>query len=182
MNKKDKEKKLLELISILNNNKTIYLIDIFDLNSNQISVLRKNFHKHGITMKVVKNTLLKKAIIENKKFDSFFSILNGNTTVLFSNLNVANIASKIIKNFHIKEQVDKPYLKGAYAQEYFYFGGNEDLNILLYLKSKEDIIAEIINILKFSINNIISSFLNATKYKICEILKSLSNKKNKMKI
>ncbi|WP_185863117.1 50S ribosomal protein L10 [Blattabacterium cuenoti] len=177
-NKKDKEKKLSELISILNNNKTIYLIDIFDLNSNQISILRKNFHENGITMKMVKNTLLKKAIIENRKFDSFYSVLNGNTTVLFSNLNVANITSKIIKNFHIEEKVSKPYLKGAYAQESFYFGGNKDLNILLYLKSKEDIIAEIINILKFSINNIISSFLDVTKYKICEMLKSLSYKKD----
>ncbi|BBA17375.1 50S ribosomal protein L10 [Blattabacterium cuenoti] len=179
MNKENKKKELLELVSILCDNITIYLIDISNLNSNQISFLRKNFHKHSIKMKVVKNTLLKKAInkIKNKEWNSFFPILNGNTTILFSNLNVTNITSKIIKNFHVQEKIDKPYLKGAYAQESFYFdGGNKDLNILLYLKSKEDIMIEILNILQFSIKEIILSFLNLTKYKICEILEFLSKK------
>ncbi|WP_185860583.1 50S ribosomal protein L10 [Blattabacterium cuenoti] len=180
MNKKNKKKELLELISILSNNETLYLIDISDLNSSQISILRKNFYEHSIRMRVVKNTLLKKAIIKNKKFNSFFPILNGNTTLLFSNLNVANVTSKIIKNFHTQEKTDKPCLKGAYAQKSFYFGGNKDLNVLLRIKSKEDIIAEILNILQFSIKNIFSSFLYSTKYKVCEILKSLSYQK-KMK-
>ncbi|AFJ90886.1 50S ribosomal protein L10 [Blattabacterium sp. (Blaberus giganteus)] len=179
MNKKNKKKELLKLVSILSNNETIYLMDMSDLNSNQISALRKNFHEHSIRMKMVKNTLLKKAInkIKNKKFDSFFPILNGNTTILFSNLNVLNVSSKIIKNFHIQEKIDKPYLKGAYAQESFYFGGNKDLNLLLHIKSKEDIITEILNVLQFSIKDIVSSLLNSTKYKICEVLKSLSSYK-----
>ncbi|WP_185857828.1 50S ribosomal protein L10 [Blattabacterium cuenoti] len=181
MNKENKKKELSKLVSILSNNETIYLINISDLNSNQISILRKSFHEYSIRMKVVKNTLLKKAIqkIKNKKLDSFFSILNGNTTVLFSdsNLNITNITSNIIKNFHVQEKIDKPYLKGAYAQESFYFGGNKDLNILLHLKSKEDIIIEIFNILQFSIKDIISSFFNSTKYKICEILEALSSYK-----
>ncbi|WP_341658289.1 50S ribosomal protein L10 [Blattabacterium cuenoti] len=177
-NKKSKKKELSELVSILSNNITIYLVDISNLNSNQISILRKNFYEHSIKMKVVKNTLLKKAInkINNQKWNSFFPILNGNTTVLFSNLNVTNITSKIIKSFHIQEKTDKPYLKGAYAQEAFYFGGgNKDLNILLYLKSKEDLMIEILNILQFSIKEIILSFLNST-YKIGEILETLSKK------
>ncbi|WP_185852019.1 50S ribosomal protein L10 [Blattabacterium cuenoti] len=181
MNKENKKKELLKLVYILSNNETIYLINTSNLNSNQISILRKSFHKHSIKMRMVKNTLLKKAIkkIKNQKFDSFFSILNGNTTLLFSNLNVANIASKIIKNFHIQEITDKPYLKGAYAQQSFYFGGNKDLNVLLHLKSKEDIIIEIFNILQFSIKDVISSFLNSTKYKICNLLEALSSKNKK---
>ncbi|WP_185857190.1 50S ribosomal protein L10 [Blattabacterium cuenoti] len=179
MNKENKKKELLKLVYILSNNETIYLIDISNLNSNQVSILRKNFHKHSIKMRIVKNTLLKKAInkTKNQKFDSFFSILNGNTTLLFSNFNVANIASKIIKDFHIQEQTDKPYLKVAYAQESFYFGGNKDLNVLIHLKSKEDIIIEIFNTLQFSIKDVISSFMDSTKYKICGLLEALSSKK-----
>lgn len=181
MNKENKKKELLELVSILSDNETIYLIDISNLNSNQISILRRSFYEHSIRMRIIKNTLFKKAInqIKNQKFNSFFPILNGNTTVLFSNLNVANVTSKIIKNFHIQEQTDKPYLKGVYAQESFYFGGNKDLSVLINLKSKEDLLIEIFNILQFSIKNILSSFLNSTKYKICEILESLSSKNRK---
>ncbi|WP_185871519.1 50S ribosomal protein L10 [Blattabacterium cuenoti] len=177
MNKENKKKELLKLVSILSNNEMIYLIDILDLSSNQISVLRKSFSEHSIKMRVVKNTLLKKAIEKNRKFDSFFPILNGNTTILFSNWNASNITSKIIKNFHIQEKINKPYLKGAYTQESFYFGGNKDLNTLLHIKSKEDLIIEIFSILQFSIKDIISSFLNSTKYKICELLETLSSKK-----
>ncbi|WP_341658003.1 50S ribosomal protein L10 [Blattabacterium cuenoti] len=177
-NKKSKKKELSELVSILSNNITIYLVDISNLNSNQIFILRKSFYEHSIKMKVVKNTLLKKAInkINNQKWNSFFPILNGNTTVLFSNLNVTNITSKIIKSFHVQEKTDKPYLKGAYAQESFYFGGgNKDLNILLHLKSKEDLMIEIFNILQFSIRDIILSLLNST-YEIGKILETLSKK------
>ncbi|WP_185861142.1 50S ribosomal protein L10 [Blattabacterium cuenoti] len=186
MNKENKKKALSELVSILSHNSTtIYLIDMSELNSNQISFLRKSFYKYNIKMRMIKNTLLKRAIneIENKKFDSFFPILNGNTTILFSSCNVANVAAKIIKNFHIKEKTDKPYLKGAYAQEFFYFGGNKDLNLLFHLKSKEDFIIEIFKLLQFPIKNILSSLLNSTKFKICEILETLSStsigKKNK---
>ncbi|WP_185853203.1 50S ribosomal protein L10 [Blattabacterium cuenoti] len=177
MNKKKKEKELLELVSILSDNETIYFIDISNLNSNQISVLRKNFHEFNIRMKVAKNTLLKKALEKgrNKKFDSFFSILNGNTTILFSNFGKGNIASKIIKHFHIQEKIEKPYLKGAYVQESFYFG-NKDLDFLINIKSKEDLIVDILHMLQFPMKDIISSFLNSTKHKICRILETLSSK------
>ncbi|WP_185872091.1 50S ribosomal protein L10 [Blattabacterium cuenoti] len=172
--KKKKEKELLELFSILSNNKTIYFINISNLNSNQIFILRKNFYEFNIKMKVIKNTLLKKSLekIENKKFSSFFSILNGNTTILFSNLENGNIASKIIKNFHIQEKCESPYLKGAYVNESFYFG-NKDLDILINIKSKEDYIIDILYILQFPIENIILSI----KDKICNILESIRRKK-----
>ncbi|WP_185859168.1 50S ribosomal protein L10 [Blattabacterium cuenoti] len=176
MNKKRKEKELLELVSILSDNETIYFIDISNLNSNQISVLRKNFHEFNIRMKVAKNTLLKKALekIKNKKFDSFFSLLNGNTTILFENFGKGNMASKIIKHFHIQEKIEKPYLKGAYVQESFYFG-NKDLDFMINIKSKEDLIVEILHMLQFPMKDILLSFLNSTKQKIYGILEALSS-------
>ncbi|WP_238784221.1 50S ribosomal protein L10 [Blattabacterium cuenoti] len=179
--KEKKEEEILELISIFSNNDIIYIVDIFNLSSNQISVLRKNFKRFNIIMRVVKNTLLKKSLekIKNKNFNSFFPVLNGNTTILFSKLTKnGNIIPKIIKKFHIQEKIEKPYLKGAYVQESFYFG-NKDLNLLIKIKSKEDLIADILCMLQFPMKNIISCFSNLTKYKIFGILESLSsNKKN----
>ncbi|WP_185862012.1 50S ribosomal protein L10 [Blattabacterium cuenoti] len=179
MNKENKKKELLKLISILSDHEIIYLIDIYDLNSNKISFLRKNFHDHDIKMKVVKNTLLKKALekMETKKLDSFFPILKGNTTMLFSNIGVGNMIAKIIKNFHIKEKIEKPYLKVAYLQKSFYFG-NKDLNIMINIKSKEEIIIDVLNFIQNPIKNIILTLLKSTKHQIYGFLESLSSKKS----
>ncbi|WP_185864342.1 50S ribosomal protein L10 [Blattabacterium cuenoti] len=175
-NKEVKKKELSKLISLLNdnNNDTIYLVDISNLNSNQISTIRKNFHKENIKMKVVKNTLLKKALEKNNKLNTFISVLNGNTTVLYSNPSKGNIISRIIKNFHIEEKSEKPYMKCAYFQDSFYFG-NKDLDLLINIKSKEEIIIEIINILQFPMKNVILS-LNSLKDNIYNILEILMKK------
>ncbi|WP_185870380.1 50S ribosomal protein L10 [Blattabacterium cuenoti] len=183
--RENKEKKILELISIFSNYNTIYLIDISDLNSNHISILRKNFYEFNIQMKVIKNTLLKKALkkIENKKLDSFFSILNGNTSILFSN-SESSIPSKIIKNFHLKEKMEKPYLKGAYVEESFFFG-NKDLDLLINIKSKKDLIIDILNMLQDPIKHVFLYLKELGEYKVFRILEKLSdpiiNKNNKIK-
>ncbi|WP_185873726.1 50S ribosomal protein L10 [Blattabacterium cuenoti] len=172
MTKEKKKKEVLNIISILSNNKIIYLIDILHLNSNQIFNIRKKFYEYHIQMKVVKNTLLKKALksLKNKKLDSFFSILKGNTSIITSN-HSGNVPSKIIKNFHIKEQMEKPFLKGAYVEESFYFG-NKDLDILMKIKSKKDLIIDVLNMLQYPIKQIVLS-LKLSEYKIYSILKTL---------
>ncbi|WP_185866454.1 50S ribosomal protein L10 [Blattabacterium cuenoti] len=174
MRKEKKRKELSKLISILSDNDTIYLIDISDLNSNQIFILRKNFYEYNIQMKVIKNTLLKKALenIKNKKLDSFFSILNGNTSILACNSDLGNIPSKIIKNFHVSEKTEKPYLKGAYVEEFFYFG-NKDLDILINIKSKKDLMRDILKLLQSPIEQVILSIKNGEN-QIFRILKTLS--------
>ncbi|WP_185852645.1 50S ribosomal protein L10 [Blattabacterium cuenoti] len=179
MNKEKKGIELSKLISILSDNDTIYLIDISDLNSNQISILRKNFYEYNIQMKVAKNTLLKKALenIKNKKLDSFFSILNGNTSILTCNSDLGNIPSKIIRNFHISEKIEKPYLKGAYIEESFYFG-NKDLDVLINIKSKKDLIIDILKMLQSPIEQVILS-IKYGENQIFRILKTLSMSKNK---
>lgn len=179
MKKEKKGTELLKLISILSDNDTIYLIDVSDLNSNQISILRKNFYEYNIQMRVVKNTLLKKALenIKNKKLDSFFSILNGNTSVLACDSNLGSIPSKIIRNFHISEKLEKPYLKGAYIEESFYFG-NKDLDVLINIKSKKDLIIDIFKMLQSPMEQVILS-IKYGKNQIFRILKTLSISKNK---
>ncbi|WP_185868398.1 50S ribosomal protein L10 [Blattabacterium cuenoti] len=179
--KSQKQKELLSLFKILSNNKVIYLIDISGLNSNQIFFLRKSFYKNFIHMKLVKNTILKKAMekVEKNKFRSFFSILRGNTTILFSNENSWNIMSKIIKKFHLKEDMEKPYLKAAYVHDLFYFG-NKSLELLMSMKSKEDMIVYILSNLKNPIQNLILSLEESTKNKIFKILNIFSlNSTNK---
>ncbi|WP_185850250.1 50S ribosomal protein L10 [Blattabacterium cuenoti] len=174
-NKEIKKKELSELVSFFSfekkdNNNAIYLVNISHLNSNQISILRKNFREENIKMKVVKNTLLKKVLEKNEKFNPFISVLNGNTTILYSK-NKGNIISKIIKDFHIEEKSEKPYLKCAYFQESFYFG-NKDLDFLMNIKSKEDLIMDILNILQFPMRYILLS-LNSLNNNICSILEAL---------
>lgn len=180
-NKEIKKKELSELVSLFSfkngdNNAAIYLVDISNLNSNQISILRKNFRKENIKMKVVKNTLLKKALDKKNKFNPFISVLNGNTTILYSE-NKGNIISKIIKNFHIEEKSEKPYLKCAYFQESFYFG-NKDFDLLMNIKSKEDLVLDILNILQFPMKYILLS-LNSLNNNICGILETLIRKQIK---
>ncbi|WP_185850867.1 50S ribosomal protein L10 [Blattabacterium cuenoti] len=177
MKKEKKKEELLKLISLLSdNNIIIYIIDVSYLNSNQISFLRRTFYENRFQMKVVKNTLLKNALSSiKKKMDPFFSILKGNTTILTSNSGSVNIPSKIIKKFHIEGKMDKPYLKGVYVDGSFYFG-NKDLDKLINLKSKKDLITDILNSLKNPIGNVISS-LNIFQNNFFRITEILSKKK-----
>ncbi|WP_185882813.1 50S ribosomal protein L10 [Blattabacterium cuenoti] len=183
MNKIKKRKELLNLSNLISNNKVIYLIDISYLNSNQITFLRKNFNDFGIRMKIVKNTLLKKTIENSKdqELNPFFPVLNGNTTILYSNKNVENIIPNIIKKFHIKEHIQKPYLKSAYVQKSFYFG-NENLDILINIKSKEDLIIDVLYILQFSIRELILDLHRSSIDQIYQILKFFSYNESEKKV
>ncbi|WP_185864909.1 50S ribosomal protein L10 [Blattabacterium cuenoti] len=172
INRKQKNcKELSELTSILSNNESVYLINISNLDSNQISFLRKNFYKNNIRMKVVKNSLLKISIRKNKKLNSFIPFLNGNSSIVFSNK--GKIISQIIKKFHNQEKIERPILKAAYFQELFYFG-NKGLDLIINFKSKEDLIIDILLILQYPIKEIIFSFSQEFN-NIFNILNYISN-------
>ncbi|WP_185877254.1 50S ribosomal protein L10 [Blattabacterium cuenoti] len=170
-----KKKILIELTDILSNNDILYLIDISNLNSNQIFFLRKKFYENKIQMKVVKNSLLKKSIkkVKNKNLNDFIPCLKGNTSMIFSkNKKTGKITSKIIKNFHERKGIEIPKLKIAYVQESFYVGNN-NLNILINLKTKEDLITDIIYIIRSPLENMILSLLQ-TVNNMYGIIKGLS--------
>ncbi|WP_185882310.1 50S ribosomal protein L10 [Blattabacterium cuenoti] len=169
MKKEQKIKYILNLHSLLDNNNSIYIMDISGLNANQIMNLRKQFNTINVKMTVVKNTLLNKALQKNKKFLPFSPLLKGNTSILCSNL--GNIPSKIIKKFHVDEKLEKPYLKGAYVEENFYYG-NKDLDILIHVKSKKDLILDIIQSIKYPIKQIL---LSLGKNQLFIIFDSLKN-------
>ena len=172
MNKKEKN----ELIDVLNNmldeNKNFYLADIAGLTAEESSSLRRLCYKQNVTIQVVKNTLLKKAFDKNSvDFTQLDDILKGNTSLMFAD--EAKAPASVIKTFRKKS--DKPILKAAHIEEEFYIGDN-NLSMLSELKSKNELIGDIITLLQSPAKNVISSLQSSTN-KLSGIVKALSEKK-----
>ena len=169
-----KEEKILEIESLtttLKDVKNLYLTDIAGLNAMETSSLRRACFKAGIKLSVVKNTLLERAMKESgKDFGELKDLLKGNTSLMYSESGSA--PAKIIKNFRKKS--DKPILKGAFIEESVYVG-DEQINNLVSIKSKEELIGEIISILQSPTKNLISA-LKSGGGKVSGILKSLSER------
>ncbi len=172
-----KEEKLVQIKNLtkdLSESSNFYLADIAGLDSKSTLDLRRACFKANIRMSVVKNTLLQKAMDESEKeFGDLKSVLKGNTSLMFSDKE--NIPAKLIRDFRKKS--DKPILKAAFIGESVYIG-DDKIDILANLKSKEELIGEIISLLKSPINNVISS-LSSSKFKITSIIKKLSEKSEK---
>jgi len=172
MNKKEKN----DLIDVLNNmleeNKNFYLADISGLTAEQSSSLRRLCYKQNVSIKVVKNTLLKKAFDKNStNFDQLDDILKGNTSLMFADS--AKAPANVIKDF--RKKAEKPILKAAHIEEEFYIG-DDNLSMLANLKSRNELIADIIMLLQSPAKNVIAS-LQSSSAKLSGIVKALSDKK-----
>ena len=169
-----KEEKILEIENLttkLKDVKNLYLTDIAGLNAMETSSLRRACFKAGIKLSVVKNTLLERAMKNSgKDYGELKDLLKGNTSLMFSES--GNGPAKIIKDFRKKS--DKPILKGAFIEESVYVG-DEQINNLVSIKSKEELIGEIISILQSPTKNLISA-LKSGGGKVSGILKSLSER------
>ena len=171
MTREEKSQVIKDLTSKLTDNSIIYLADISGLNASQTSNLRRACFKANINLAVVKNTLLAKAMEKAEKdFGDLPSTLKGNTSILLSD--TGNAPAKVIKNF--RKGSDKPILKGAYVEEAIYVG-DDQLDTLVNIKSKEELIGEIITILQSPAKNVISA-LQSGGGKLSGILKTLSEK------
>src|SRR5690606_20832101 len=156
MTREEKATAIKDLTAQLEENNIVYLADISELNADTTSKLRRACFKGGIKLAVVKNTFLAKAMeASDKEFGELPSVLKGNTSIMFAE--VANAPAKIIKEFRKKS--DKPILKGAYINEEVYIGDNE-LDGLAALKSKEEVIGEIISLLKSPAQRVIAALQN----------------------
>lgn len=156
MTREEKATAIKDLTAQLAENNIVYLADISELNADTTSKLRRACFKGGIKLAVVKNTFLAKAMeASDKEFGDLSSVLKGNTSIMFAE--VANAPAKIIKEFRKKS--DKPILKGAYINEEVYIGDNE-LDGLAALKSKEEVIGEIISLLKSPAQRVIAALQN----------------------
>ena len=153
MTKEEKNQAIDALVADLDATSNFYLADISNLNAEQTNKLRSTAHKRSIGVKVVKNTLLRKALERaNGEFEELYDILKGNTSIMFSE--TGNAPAKLIKE--LRKKTDRPLLKGAYVGESIYLG-DENVSVLENIKSKEELIGEIIGLLQSPAKNVISS-------------------------
>jgi large subunit ribosomal protein L10 len=159
MKKEDKSTLIDQLVATINEYPHFYLVDVTALNSAATSALRRECFKSDIKLQVVKNTLFEKAL---EKVEGDFSALNvclkGTTGVMFCQ--TANVPAKLIKSF-AKDHGDMPSLKGAYAEESFYVGADQ-LESLVAIKSKNELIAEVVAALEGPINGVLSAIDGGT--------------------
>ena len=171
MTREEKSLVIEDLTAQLADNNTIYLADISGLDAGTTSNLRRACFKANVSLAVVKNTLLSKAMeASDKDFGDLPSTLKGNTSIMFSE--TGNAPAKVIKEFRKKSE--KPLLKGAFIEEAV-FVGDENLETLVNIKSKEEVIGEIVTLLQSPAKNVVSA-LKSSGGKIAGILKTLSEK------
>lgn len=168
MTRQEKNQFIDSLAETLSNSSNFYLADISGLSVSDSNDLRRTCFNNGVQLQVVKNTLLKKAMEKAEgSFDESYEILKGNTALFFSN--TGNAPAKLIQDFRKKHE--KPILKGAFVEESFYIG-DEQLSTLATIKSKNELIGDIIGLLQSPAKNIISG-LKASVGKLSGILKTL---------
>ena len=171
MTREEKSQVIEALTAELAESSNFYLTDLSGLNAGMTSQLRRACFKANVRLSVVKNTLLEKAMeASDKDFGDLPSILKGNTSVMYSE--TGNAPAKVIKAFRKKS--DKPFLKGAFIEQAVYIG-DDQLDMLVDIKSKEELIGEIIGLLQSPAKNVVSA-LQSSVGKLSGILKTLSQK------
>jgi len=172
MTREEKAKYIDDLTADLQANNIVYLTDTAELTVDSINSLRRKCFQSNIQLRVVKNALLEKAMdrVEGKDYGDLRETLKGSTSVMFSE--VANAPAKLIADFRKKNA--KPILKGAYIDEAVFIGDNQ-LSVLENLKSKEELVGEIIGLLQSPAKNVLSGLKGAGS-KIAGLLKTLEER------
>jgi large subunit ribosomal protein L10 len=171
MRREEKNVIIDALVSDLNNTKHFYLTDISELNAEETSNLRRKCFEKEIRLLVVKNTLLKKAMEKSDgDFDELYDVLKDSTSIMFCE--IGNTPAKLIKEF--RKTMEKPILKAAFVEESLYIGDNQ-IESLSNIKSKEELLGDLLGLLMSPANNLASA-LSATPSKLAGSLKTLSEK------
>jgi large subunit ribosomal protein L10 len=172
MHRDEKNKIIAELKETLGKSNVIYLTDTSALDAESTSSLRRECFKQDIQLKVVKNTLLRKALesADGRDFSPLYEALKGNTSLMFAEVN--NAPAKLIREFRKKHK--KPLLKAAYVEDECYLG-DDQLEALCDVKSREELIGDIIALLQSPIKNVVSS-LQSGQNKIGGLLKTLEER------
>lgn len=173
MTREEKSKVIEDLTAQLADTSTIYIADISGLDAGTTSNLRRACFKANVKLAVVKNTLLTKAMeASDKDFGDLPTTLKGNTSIMIAE--TGNAPAKVIKEFRKKNE--KPVLKGAFIHEAIYVG-DEYLEALSNIKSKEEVVGDIIGLLQSPAKNVVSA-LKSSGGKLAGILKTLSEKED----
>lgn len=174
--KKELKAQIIELLSAqIEKTPNFYVTDIAGLNAEDTAKLRRACFEKGIKLAVVKNTLLNHVIKEtgNEEMMAIGQVLKGNTAVMFTE--TANAPAKLIKEFTKETKLEKPVLKGAYVQECAFIGADK-IDELASIKSKEELIGDIITLLQSPARNVISALQNGGGQLIAGLVKTLSEK------
>jgi large subunit ribosomal protein L10 len=160
------------LVEQINSYNHFYLTDISNLNAADTSDLRRKCFKQEIKLVVVKNTLLRKALEKSEKqAEGLYEILKGNTSVMFTES--ANVPAKLIKEF--RKRNTRPLLKGAYVEESIYVG-DDQLDALVAVKSKNELIADVVAMLQSPMKTVLSQLQSGGNI-LHGVLKTLEEKK-----
>jgi large subunit ribosomal protein L10 len=137
----------------INNASHFYLADISNLNAADTSNLRRKCFEKQIELVVVKNTLLKQALEQSEgNFEELYDTLKNSTSIMFCE--TGNVPAKLIKDF--RKEHDRPVLKAAFVEESIYLG-DEQLDMLSALKSKNELIGDVLTLLQAPMNNLLSA-------------------------
>jgi large subunit ribosomal protein L10 len=171
MKKVEKTQLIDSLAEQLKSANSFYLVDTSTLNAATTSRLRRTCFKKNVQLRVVKNTLLQKAMERSgRSFEELYPVLAGPTSIMFSE--VANDPAKLIKEF--RKNASIPSLKGAYVEECIYLGDNQ-LDTMINIKSKYELIGDLIGLLQSPTKNVISA-LQSGGNKLSGIVKTLSER------
>lgn len=172
MTREEKNKQIDALTEALQGTEVVYLADIGGLDAEQTSTLRRMAFKNDISVNVVKNTLLKKAMEKSgKSFEGLYDSLKGNTSIMISEK--GNAPAKLIKDLR-KKKLEKPLLKGAYIEESIYLG-DDKLDTLAELKSKDELVADVVALLQSPAKNVVSA-LQSGKNTLGGLIKALEER------
>ncbi len=174
MKRSEKETIINSLTEQINSSSHFYLTDIETLDAEKTSSLRRLCFDRDVKLMVVKNTILRKALESSEKnVDEIYDVLKGNTSVMFTE--TGNVPAKLIQEFRKKTKSEKPVLKAAYVEESVYIG-EDQLDVLATLKSREELIGDIIGLLQSPAKNVISALQSAGNT-LTGVLKTLGDKK-----
>jgi large subunit ribosomal protein L10 len=172
MTRTEKDQLIDELVQVLAEKNVVYLTDASGLDSEATTSLRRECNKKDITVRVVKNTLLRKAMerTEDRDYTELYEVLKGQTALLFGD--IGNAPARVLKEFRKKH--DMPILKGAYVEEATYLG-DDNLEALTNIKSKEELVADVIALLQSPMKNVVGA-LNSGGNTLSGLVKALQER------
>jgi large subunit ribosomal protein L10 len=174
MDKSQKNQEIAELKDKFSHSNFFYICDSSSLTVEKINAFRRLCFSKGVEYRVAKNTLIQKALEQvGDQYTSVFPLLNGVTGVMFSS--ESSVPAKILKEFRVKN--DKPVLKGAFIDGDTFVGDNQ-IAVLAALKSKNELIGDVIALLQSPAKNVISALQSNAGHKIAGLVKALEDRAN----
>ncbi|MDR2912752.1 MAG: 50S ribosomal protein L10 [Alistipes sp.] len=172
MTREEKNVLIESLAEKLNDYAGFYLTDISTLNAEKTAALRRKCFEQEISLVVIKNTLFAKALEKaGKSDDELTGVLSGSSAVMFTN--VSKAPALLIKEF--RKSSDRPVLKAAYVEESVYVGDNQ-LEALINIKSRNELIADVVALLQSPAKNVISALQGSAGQKIAGLVKTLESR------